>query len=321
MAIGRPLKSVVLKNWVNQLPPKSQLPWAGIVSVLYWSWFGVVVGLRPEHAAMFFFLIFLYFAHIQTRQFLFAFAVFLFYAIIYDSLRAFPNYLFSTVHTQDLYHADKALFGIYNGAQKLSLNEYALLHNTPVLDVLSGLFYINWVPVPLLFAFYLFLYHKSLCLKFLYAFVFTNLMGIIIYYVFPAAPPWYVEMHGFQLLVNTPANAAGLLNFDAITGTRVFESIYSKGPVPFAAMPSLHAAFPVLCYLYGRQLKKSWLNIAFLIFIAGIWFSAVYSRHHYAIDVLAGGLVAVTAYKIFEQLAQTKPMQAWFAKLLPLIGG
>ncbi|PSJ76870.1 PA-phosphatase [Sphingobacteriales bacterium UPWRP_1] len=321
MKAGRPLTSAVLQNWVNQLPPKNQLPWAGIASGLYWGWFGLVVGLRTEHAGMYFFLLFLYFAHIQTRQFLFAFAIFLVYAIIYDSLRAFPNYLWATVHTQDLYHADKALFGIYSGAQKLSLNEYALLHGNPVFDVLSGLFYINWVPVPLLFAFYLFLYYKPLCLHFLYAFVFANLIGIVIYYVYPAAPPWYVVQHGFDVLPNTQTNAAGLLNFDAITGIPVFASIYSKGPVPFAAMPSMHAAFPVLCYLYGRQLQKRWLNTAFLVFIAGMWFSAVYSRHHYALDVLAGGLVAITAYGVFEQLAKTKPMQVWFGKLLSLIGG
>lgn len=310
-----------LSVWTQQLPPKAQMPWVGLFSLAYFAWFYGVVGLRAEHTAIFSLLVFLYLAHPVSRQFLFAFTIFLLYVIVFDSLRVFPNYLYNTVHIKDLYLTDKALFGVYEGAQKLSLNEFARLHTHPVLDVLSGLFYVSWVPVPIFFATYLFFYNKSLCLHFLYGFVLCTFISVFIYYLYPAAPPWYVADYGFDLLINTRTHPAGLLNFDQITGIPLFTSMYSNGPMPFAAMPSKHAAFPLLCYLYGRKLNSKWLNAAFFTCTAGIWLSAIYTSHHYVLDVLAGGAVALVSYLLFERVAKTKPVKDWFNKMMPLIGG
>jgi len=311
----------ILAHWKQQFPPLAQIPWAGVFTTCYFAWFYGVVGLRPEHTAIYFLLVGLYTIHEKTRHFLFAFAIFLLYVVVFDSLRMFPNYLYNTVHIEDLYNADKSLFGINYGTQRLTLNEYAQLYRNPIADVLSGVFYVSWVPVPLLFATYLFFNNKTLCLRFLYGFVFTTFIGVAIYYLYPAAPPWYVEEHGFRLLLNTRTNPAGLLNFDEITGIPLFKSIYSNGPMPFAAMPSKHAAFPLFCFLYGRKLKKNWLNAAFLICTAGIWFSAIYTQHHYVLDVLAGGLLAVTGYLLFERIMKTNVGQRCFNRLLKQIGG
>jgi len=38
----------------------------------------------------------------------------------------------------------------------------------------------------------------------------------------------------------------------------------------------------------------------FVVFMLGIWFAAVYSGHHYIIDVLAGILCALIGIAIFE---------------------
>ena len=72
----------------------------------------------------------------------------------------------------------------------------------------------------------------------------------------------------------------------------------------FAALPSLHAAYPVLTILYGSLSKKLWLQIGFVFFTLSVWFSAIYSRHHYLLDVLAGGTCAVTAYILYRLLSR-----------------
>ena len=84
--------------------------------------------------------------------------------------------------------------------------------------------------------------------------------------------------------------------------------MYSKNANVFAAIPSLHAAYPLLTVLYGSLSKKLWLHVVFVLFTFGVWFSAVYSRHHYVLDVLAGGLCAIAAYLLYRFLSRRSPI-------------
>ena len=118
------------------------------------------------------------------------------------------------------------------------------------------------------------------------------------------SPPWYIELYGFDMNMKAPGYPAGFLNFDQITGIKLFTAMYSKNANVFAAIPSLHAAYPLITVLYGSLSKKLWLHIAFVLFTLSVWFSAVYSRHHYVLDVLAGGTCAVTAYLLYRLLSR-----------------
>ncbi len=286
-------------------------------SVVYFSWFYFFVGLRPEHTGLYMALVGMYVVHPKSRQFVLAFGAFIIYWLVYDSMRVLPNHAVNTVHIAEPYYIEKAWFGIASaGGQPITWNEYFAQHTTPFLDVLSGLFYLNWVPIPLAFGYWLFRNDKPLFIRFSYGFLFTNLLGFLIYYLYPAAPPWYVEQYGFELKHGTPGNAAGLLNFDAFFGIHLFAGMYQKNANVFAAIPSLHSAYPVLCLLYGWKLRNKWLNLGFGVFVAGVWFAAVYSRHHYIIDVLAGAAVAVAGYLFFEYLASRTRVKIWLDALL-----
>lgn len=289
-------------------------------SLAYFSWFYFLVGLRSEHIGLYVALVGLYLAHPGTKRFVLAFGAFIAYWLIYDSMRIVPNYMVNPVHIAEPYNLEKSWFGLTApDGQRITLNEYFRMHTTPFLDVMSGLFYLNWVPVPLIFGFWLFQNDKPLFLRFSYGFLFTNLLGFFIYYLYPAAPPWYVEQYGFEIRNSTQGNPAGLLNFDAFFGIRLFTEMYKKSANVFAAIPSLHSAYPLLCLLYGWRLQKKWLNVLFALFVAGIWFAALYTRHHYLIDVLAGGIVAVTGYLLFEYLSVHSPLKRGFDALLERI--
>ncbi|MBK6932714.1 MAG: inositol phosphorylceramide synthase [Saprospirales bacterium] len=292
----------------------------GVGSLAYFLWFYFGVGLRPEHIGLYVALVGLYGAHPETRRFVLAFGAFIVYWMIYDSMRVLPNYEVNPVHIAEPYALEKALFGVAGPQQaRITLNEYFAQNTHAVLDVLSAFFYLSWVPVPLAFAFWLFQKDKPLFIRFSYGFLFTNILGFAIYYLYPAAPPWYIEQHGFVVRHGTPGHAAGLLNFDAIFGIRLFASMYQKNANVFAAIPSLHSAYPVLCLLYGRRLGKWWLDAVFAVFVVGIWFAAVYTRHHYVIDVLAGAATAVGGYFLFEYLAAKTRLQGWLNALLQRI--
>jgi membrane-associated phospholipid phosphatase len=76
--------------------------------------------------------------------------------------------------------------------------------------------------------------------------------------------------------------------------------MYAKSSNVFAAMPSMHAAFMLLVLFYGIKYKLKYWNILFAIILVGIWFSAVYTSHHYILDVIAGILSGFIAIGIIQ---------------------
>jgi len=249
-----------------------------------------------------------------SRKFIIGFSIFIVYWIIFDYMKAFPNYNYNTVHIADLYNAEKHLFGIHFNGNLLTPNEYWRANGNTFMDVAAGIFYLCWIPVPLAFAGYLFFKNRKQFLYFSLTFVLINFIGFVVYYLYPAAPPWYVEYHGFAFQAKTPGNTAGLAKFDAFFNAGIFKSIYSKGSNVFAAMPSLHSSYPVIVLYYGLKNRLGAINIFFVAVMLGIWFTAVYASHHYILDVLAGILSAFIGITIFNALARTTFFQAFIQR-------
>lgn len=242
-----------------------------------------------------------------TRKFIIGFSVFIVYWIIFDYMKAFPNYNVSTVHIADLYNFEKHLFGINYNGHLLTPNEYLKANATTTLDIIAGIFYICWIPVPLGFATYLFFKNRREFLSFALTFLIVNLLGFVIYYSFPAAPPWYIQEHGFIFHAATPGNTGGLARFDHYFNIPVFQSIYKNGSNVFAAMPSLHSAYPVIVIYYGFKNRLGLANIALVTVMVGIWLTAVYTSHHYILDVLAGITTAIIGINLFNFLFTKVP--------------
>jgi hypothetical protein len=160
------------------------------------------------------------------------------------------------------------------------------------------------VPVPLIFAGYLFFKDKEQFMYFSWTFLLTNIIGFIIYYCYPAAPPWYVQQHGFSFQPGTPGSPAGLSRFDNYFGIRLFKSLYERGSNVFAAMPSLHSSYPLLVLYYGVRNRMGWINLIFALITIGIWFAAVYTSHHYILDVIAGIVCALLGLFFFGFLSR-----------------
>lgn len=273
-----------------------------IFSLLYLSWTSLILGFRSDHLSFYLFILLMLSIHHSTRKFTYYFIFFIFFWIIYDAMRAFPNYLFNDVNIKQPYDIESYLFGILSNNISITPNEFFQQHDHEVLDLLSGLFYLTWVPVPLALAMYLFFKDKKLLLQFSAAYLFTNLIGFCIYYLYPAAPPWYFEEYGDIKSFDIPGSPALLVKFDALIGMPIFSNMYTKNSNVFAAIPSLHAAYPVVTWYYARKKKLYWASIFIFIDIIGIWFAAVYSYHHYFIDVIMGLLCAIVALIVFEYL-------------------
>jgi hypothetical protein len=75
---------------------------------------------------------------------------------------------------------------------------------------------------------------------------------------------------------------------------------------PIAAMPSLHAAFPLLSSLLLWRLYRL-KALAFYIYTAIILFTIVYTGDHYITDILAGLLLAVACYFLAVRYMKSRP--------------
>ncbi len=275
------------------------------------------VGFRPEHPVMALLIFALFFANGATRRLTVALAPFFIFGISYDWMNIVPNYTVNPVDVAGLYGAEKGLFGISTEAGVLTPNEFFALHRNVVMDFMAGIFYLCWVPLPIFFGLWLyFTGRRGPYLHFALVFLLVNLLGFAGYYIHPAAPPWYVAGHGFEAVVGTRGEVAGLGAFDAMTGLGIFDGLYARNSNVFAALPSLHSAYTLVAFIYAMRAGSSWVWRAVLAVVTlGIWFTAVYTSHHYIIDVLAGIGTALAGFLLFEYvLMKIPPFAAWIAR-------
>lgn len=265
---------------------------------------GLFIGIRPEHPLMAALILVLFCVHPQTRKLTVALLPFILFGISYDWMNLCPNYKVNPIDVQGLYEAEKSWFGIHTPEGTLTLNEYFTIHHWPVMDLLAGFFYLCWVPVPILFGLSLyFAKQRTVYLRFAWVFLFVNLIGFCGYYIHPAAPPWYAMQYGFEPILNTPGEVAGLGRFDQMTGWNIFHSLYARNANVFAAVPSLHSAYMVITFYYSLKARYPvFLQTMFGIIMLGIWFTAIYSSHHYLIDVILGASCAILGIFLFEKV-------------------
>ena len=273
------------------------------VSISYLLLSAWLIGYKTDQLFLVVLFNSLYYLSGPTRRFILGFSIFIIFWIIFDFMKAFPNYRYNVVHIESIYRAEKSLFGIHTATGTvLTPNEFWQAHAQPFLDILAGLFYLCWIPLPLAFGAYLFYKNREAFFRFALTFLLVNLLGFVVYYGYPAAPPWYVQQVGFVFNPHTPGNTAGLGRFDRLLHVSIFSSLYAKSSNVFAAMPSLHSAYPLTVLYYGIKTRMRWANCLFGTIMVGIWFAAVYSGHHYVLDVLAGISCAIAGIGLFNYL-------------------
>lgn len=260
------------------------------------------IGFRPEHVVLAVLIFALFFFNGATRRLVIALVPFFLFGISYDWMNILPNYEVNPVDVAGLYNTEKSLFGITVADTVLTPNEWCALHTSTVADILAGIFYLCWVPLPIIFGLWLyFTGRRGQYLHFAMVFLLVNLIGFTFYYIHPAAPPWYVAQYGFDFLPGTHGETAGLGAFDSLTGLSIFEGIYGRNANVFAAMPSLHSAYTLVAFIYAVRYRVAalWRWILGIVTV-GIWCTAVYTFHHYVLDVLGGISCALAGFLIFE---------------------
>jgi inositol phosphorylceramide synthase catalytic subunit len=243
-----------------------------------------------------------------VRTFLLYASPFVFSILGYETLRKLLPAR-RDVHVGDLYELEARLFSVPTPRGPVALSELIARHPNALLDFVCGAAYLAFVAEVLLVAGLLFLRDRHKMLELSLSFLAVNALGWLVWWAYPAAPPWYVDAYGTgPVVLEAASSPAGLARFDALLGTPIAHALYSKSANVFGAMPSLHVAYVTLAacaaYAYGGRLRAFTLGFA-----ACIAFSAVYLRHHYLLDVLAGALLAFATWKLVATV-----MASWTAR-------
>src|SRR5437588_8128258 len=225
---------------------------------------------------------------------------YLLYALVYDSMRWYADYIRSPiVHVHEPYDFDLRWFGIHG----LTPNEWLQRHTSAALDLICGLAYtpMLFIGESVLLSIYFIAKGKvRRAERFTWIFVIANLIGFACYYIYPAAPPWYVSDHGFAVDLSVHASPAGAIRFDQLVGLPLMQGFYGKSADVFGAIPSLHVVYPMLALIYGFRLPR--FRIVAVLYFVLVCFSAVYLDHHYLIDLFVGWVDALLVMAVFRML-------------------
>ena len=128
-----------------------------------------------------------------------------------------------------------------------------------------------------------YLYYRNLVLL-------SFLFALIIFVVFPLAPPRFVPEHGF---------------IDAIQ--RFGPAWYGKREVDFyynafAAMPSLHFGWTVLFGVMFFKTKQKWLIVVGVAYPVLTLFAITVTGNHYLVDAAGGGVMVLATFVFYESL-------------------
>jgi membrane-associated phospholipid phosphatase len=279
---------------VDLLPRPKQLPRAHwffrigfpVLAAVYLSVLKLIGGLEAIHWALVGLGVVLCLWNDGTRKLARIGLPFLLYGAVYDSMRYYEDYIRSPViHVREPYDFDLRFFGLGG----LTPNEWLQRHTSAVLDFVCGLAYtpMFFIGESVVLSIYLVTHaEERRAERFVWAFVIANFIGFSCYYIYPAAPPWYVAEHGFSVDLTVRASPAGAIRFDQLIGFPLMQGFYGKSADVFGAIPSLHVVYPFLAMLYGWKLPR------FRKLALGYWllvcFSAVYLNHHYLLDLLVG---------------------------------
>jgi len=224
--------------------------------------------------------------------------VFIGFIYLFDSLRGLIYILICKlslpVYTLYVINIEKSLFqGIPSvSLQNWLLNPEKLTWLEKGCTVIHGSHFVAF----LLIGFFFWLSKKDLFKTYKVAFYLTAVGGLSGYLFLPTIPPWMAA----DLLHRLPP----LIHFNIILyNTSIPDISTGFDTNPVAAMPSLHAAFPLLCsFLLWRTYR--WKTFPFFLYTLAVLFTIVYTGDHYVTDILAGLMLALISYGIALRLTK-----------------
>ena len=174
-------------------------------------------------------------------------------------------------------------------------------------DVLASWVYFSHFAVSLTVAAVLWFRSRPLWGKFMRRWFTLTAAGLVTYFLYPAAPPWWASEHGYIAEHIVRMSSRGWTAIGLHSGTKLL-SIGQTLSNPVAAMPSLHSAFAMsVAVFFIPRVRKRWIPLL-LGYPVLMSLTLVYTGEHYIADALVGYVYVGVVY-LLVGLAER-----WWAK-------
>ncbi|MDH4222338.1 MAG: phosphatase PAP2 family protein [candidate division Zixibacteria bacterium] len=284
-----------------------------ILVILFFIIINQVTKFRPDHAFLALLIVTLSLGKEKSRRFLIDWAPLILFWIAYDMMRGVADSIRGVIQVEAPYRCEYILFSHFFGGKipPFWFQDFQALLGDKIwhrfLDIMIANIYTLHFAIPVVvgWIFWHTTNDRSTFYRYFYTLTVLNAMALITFMLYPAAPPWYVYNYGFvqPAHINFSGLSAGsLINVDKLLGTHFFATVWdSFNPNHFAAIPSLHGAYPIATtiFLYQKfhRFKKS-----LIIYCIAVWFGAVYLNHHYVIDLIIGAIYLVVSYFVVDKI-------------------
>ncbi|MBN2007923.1 phosphatase PAP2 family protein [candidate division KSB1 bacterium] len=282
--------------------------------LVYFIVINQLIHIRPDHVFLALIVLALILCKNRAKRFLIDWSPFIVFWILYDMMRGVADSVRGVINIEAPYHWELTMFGwLFNGKiPAFWFQDWQhIIQGTwykGVIDVMCANFYTAHFAIPLLIGWIF--WHTEDDRRMFYRMVYTllvlDVLALITFMIYPAAPPWYVMDYGFaQPDPNTSfwgISAGSLINVDKMFGMHFFTTIWDHfNANHFAAIPSLHGAYPVTIATFVFIKFRRFVPLL-VFYVVGTWFAAVYLNQHYIVDLMIGAGYGFVAYQIVHRL-------------------
>jgi len=233
----------------------------------------------------------------------------------YEFLRGLVPFVSGNVHILPMIHFDEKLFGGVLPTTALQALFYTPTH-LHWWDYFLVTLYICHFVTPMVVGFLFWLKDRTFFHNYALGILFLSYAGFITFALYPAMPPWMAAEQGF---IPPIKEVTGHVMSNFLPSSVNVPSIYAfMRPNPVAAMPSLHAALPLLIYLFVVKKFGKW-GVLFLPYVIGVWIAVLYLGEHYFADVLVGAVYAVVSFAIIENKGFLFGLVRPYLKKIPVV--
>jgi len=211
----------------------------------------------------------------------------------YDYLRGLVPQVTNKVHIHAMIYFDKLVF--FGQVPTLWLQRHFFTPGTiRWYDNAAVVFYFLHFIIPLLVALWFWFTDKSLFKLYTAAIVVLSYLGWITYYIFPAMPPWMASQQGFLPPVAHIMDQTLIHFAHPISLPTVYNYV---GANLVAAVPSLHAAYPLMAALFFYKKYPKW-GAWFFLYPLGMFLTIMYLGEHYFFDIVVAIVYTLAVYGI-----------------------
>lgn len=219
--------------------------------------------------------------------------------VVYDEIHNRLGAIIPPPHTFPQIHADQALFGATIPTVRMQRALYSEAHPR-WWDFASLAVYTSHFVAPILIGLALWFRSRPRYLRFMTWFVGLTTIGYITYVIYPAVPPWLASQRGDLAPTHRLVREIwDHLGYHTMAGFFSGTNVYAND---VAAIPSLHAAYPLMYAAFFWEESRPAVRAMLALYTVVMAVVLVYSAEHYVLDIALGWLYVVVTGLVMRRL-------------------